>query len=178
MEEIWKDVEGWEGQYQVSNLGRIKSFPKTWWTGRHYITTPERIIRGQGEYLKVKCGYIHQLVAKHFIPNPENKPTVNHKDGNKHNNCVNNLEWATYSENIKHAYNTGLNPSTKGIPAWNSNRWRPVYKMDLNENILYKFNSLQEAADDINVPYKYIYKVCKGEISNTRGFKYKYVQKG
>lgn len=174
MKEVWKDVKGWESKYQVSNLGRIKSLPKTWWTGRYYHTTPERIIKGQGRYLRVACGYIHRLVAEHFIPNPRNKPTVNHKDGNKYNNCVNNLEWATYSENIRHAHRLGLNKSTLGIPAWNSNRYRPVYKMDLQNNIICKFNTLQEAANDINVSYKYIYKVCRGEISNTRGFKYKY----
>lgn len=68
----------------------------------------------------------------------------------------------------------GLNPSTKGIPSWNSKRYRPVYKMNLQGEIICKFDTLQDAANDINVPYKYIYKVCEGKISNTRGFKYKY----
>lgn len=57
---------------------------------------------------------VHRLVAETFIPNPENKPTVNHKDGDKSNNCIDNLEWATYSENQQHAYDTGLCPKYKG----------------------------------------------------------------
>lgn len=157
------------------------------WNGRCYRRIPEKVLSWRydgSDYAYVRLFYdtnkyiqkhIHRLVAEIFIPNPENKPTVNHIDGNKHNNYYKNLEWATYSENIKHAFKTGLNPGTKGIPAWNSNRWRPVYKMDLDGNILCKFNTLQDAANELNVPYKYIYKVCRGEISNTRGFKYRYV---
>lgn len=63
---------------------------------------------------KSKSELVHILVAKAFIENPYNKPTVNHKDGNKHNNCVDNLEWATYSENNKHAVEKGLRPKYIG----------------------------------------------------------------
>jgi len=80
MEETWKDIEGYEGLYQVSNIGRIKSKRKTFLS--------------------------HRLVACSFIENVYNKRTVNHKDGNKQNNCIDNLEWNTYSENHTHSYKT------------------------------------------------------------------------
>lgn len=109
--EIWKDVVGYEGLYQVSNLGRIKS-------GYKPIILQSGVCRG---YLivnlyKNKKGLsrkVHRLVAQAFIPNPENKPTVNHKDGNKQNNCVDNLEWATVKEQNIHANKTGLMENAK-----------------------------------------------------------------
>lgn len=122
MDEIWVDVKGYEGEFQVSNTGKIKSLARyvnTGGGGRRLIC--ERI-RALGPHTQ---GYqtitfkaterpwlIHRIVAQHFIPNPENKPFVNHKDGNKHNNHVSNLEWATRQENEDHAYGTGLKNST------------------------------------------------------------------
>lgn len=105
MDEVWKDIEGFEGLYQVSSLGRVRR------AGR--IKKPHT---DHGGYLTVwlcknssqKCMKVHRLVAQAFIPNPECKRTVNHFDGNKKNNRVENLEWATHSENIIHANNTGL----------------------------------------------------------------------
>ena len=108
--EIWKDIAGFEG-YQVSNFGRVKSFK-----GKK-----PRILKPQfpNEYLnadlsidgKQKQRYVHVLVAQAFIPNPDNKPEVNHDDGNKFNNFVGNLYWATHAENTQHAYDSGLIPS-------------------------------------------------------------------
>lgn len=109
MQEIWKPIKGYEGLYEVSNLGRVKSFPRK---GNHY---KEPTILKQSKY---KSGYmyvnlnknrqgkkykIHRLVAQEFIPNPNKFPQVNHKDENKENNCVDNLEWCTMFYNNQYS---------------------------------------------------------------------------
>lgn len=120
-EEIWKDISGYEGLYQISNFGRVKSLAKHCGFGKGY-TTKEIILKPH-----LRLGYIsytlykndipkaigaHRLVAIAFIPNPENKPQVNHINGIKTDNSIKNLEWVTNSENVKHAFNTGLKHSS------------------------------------------------------------------
>ncbi len=110
MDEIWKDVIGYEGLYLISSLGRLK---------RLYKDKPEKIlkpIKGHLGYMtytfskscKIKTYRIHRIVAIHFIPNPNNYPEVNHIDGNKENYAMINLEWCTRSQNMKHAHSMGL----------------------------------------------------------------------
>ena len=110
MQEIWKDIKGYEGFYQISNLGRVKSL--------HYknvYSNKEKVLRerdNQDGYvsvvLKGKKHYIHRLVAGAFVENPNQFKEVNHIDGNKRNNNAINLEWCTRSQNIIHAIEIGL----------------------------------------------------------------------
>lgn len=112
MKEIWKTIQGYENRYEVSNLGRVKSLERI---DRYNRKIEEKILaprKHTGGYLRVQLSkkdfYIHRLVAEAFIPNPENKSQVNHIDGNKRNNRVDNLEWNTPLENNLHAIRTGL----------------------------------------------------------------------
>ena len=112
MEEIWKDIKGYEGLYQVSNLGRVRSLKHR---GKNEIRIRKIRIR-KDNYMdislykngKAKYELIHRLVAEYFVYNPKKYKYVNHKDGNKHNNIYTNLEWVTASENTQHAYENGL----------------------------------------------------------------------
>lgn len=114
--EEWRDVVGYENLYKVSNFGRVKSFCER--LQRILSPCPNK----KGYYMvhlhkdgRKKNFSIHTLVARAFIPNPENKLTVNHKNGDKTNNSVENLEWATQKENQNHAVRTGLQkPGPRG----------------------------------------------------------------
>jgi hypothetical protein len=120
-QEIWKSIKGYEGLYEVSNIGKIKSLEKLVSNGKKYILKKERILikimSSSGYYYvnlyknkKSKVTYIHRIVVENFIPNVENKSQVNHIDGNKKNNCISNLEWCTRIENAQHALKNGLFP--------------------------------------------------------------------
>lgn len=157
MVEIWKDIEGYEGHYKVSNLGRIKSLIK--WNGNRYVKC-ERILKPYRQksiknyyrsviklkkYGVSKDCKVHRLVAKAFIDNHNNYPMINHIDGNPLNNCVENLEWCTQKENVKHAIDTGL---------------RSVYK--ISENQLYKLyvtdkKSAKDIAKELGITRQMVY---------------------
>ena len=108
-QEQWRPIERFNGEYMVSNHGRVRSLK------RHGDRIMPQTIQRRGYYAvtfwmdnKAKCVKVHRLVAETFIPNPDNLPEINHIDGNKLNNHVSNLEWCTRSHNVKHSFDTGL----------------------------------------------------------------------
>lgn len=112
--EVWKDIEGYEGKYQVSNLGNVRSFTR-WGKGKNLKPSAsgnpgpykhvQLVGKGRGD---VRSCNIHRLVAKAFVENPEGYPEINHKDGNTLNNVADNLEWCEHLHNMHHALDNGL----------------------------------------------------------------------
>lgn len=189
MDEIWKDIDGYEGIYQISNIGRCRSLD------RHIINVDGIKKFRSGIFLKLshtKDGYgcyvlsinnnrkfflAHQLIAKAFIPNPENKPYVNHKNGIKYDNDIENLEWVTPRENQIHAYATGLKTSAHtGKLGYESVKGMEVFQYDMRLNLIGIFGSGFDAARKTGVDQSSICKCCLGKVAHAEHFIWKYEQ--
>ena len=181
MQEIWKDVVGYEGLYKISNLGNVLSTRRNYSKGCKYLTPFEN-----GGYDRVtlvvnskhKNLLVHRLVAEAFIPNPEQKEAVNHIDGNKKNNTVDNLEWVTKQENTIHAINIGLRPPSapphRDYKRGNGPRSKAVYQYDLSNDFITKWDCAEDAADHVNGQKGSIGRCCRGERQTHKGFIWKY----
>jgi len=154
MEEIWKAIEGYEGLYEVSNLGRVRSLGRTimrrtrWGSVKPYTVKP-RVIKfkiaayGRLQYHLysldgvVKPFSAHRLVAKHFVPNPDNLPEINHKDENPKNNRADNLEWVTHIENCNYGTRNERSKAKRSMP---------VQQLEADGNIVAEYPSIIEAS--------------------------------
>lgn len=180
--EIWVPVNGYEGIYEVSNMGRIKTLARTYYGGVCPVIMKEKLRK----FHTKKKGYlalllskdtidvnttVHRVVAKNFIPNPENKPQVNHKNGNPSDNRVENLEWCTNQENMTHSWKV-LNrkswPQPKGADS-------PLSKKICCDNFGLVFNSIKEACEILDVNNTRVTEVCKDIKVHTKGLTFRFI---
>lgn len=187
LHEIWLPINGYEGYYEISNLGNIKALAKTIDIGLGRSQTfPERIMKSNvasNGYLMVKLTVnkigksftVHRLVALHYVPNPNGYKLVNHKDGNKLNPYAENLEWSTYGANAIHAYSTGLRkPVWEGKFNKDHNRTKPVIQFDFNGNVIKEWESSSLAAKYYGINPEGIKLVSRGQQDNYKGYIWKY----
>ena len=175
MIERWKPVVGYEGLYEVSNLGRVKSLPRkgtkggilipTYSNSKHYAHIP------LAKNMKLKTVSLHRVVAMAWIPNPENKPQVNHKNGIKSDNRVENLEWMTNLENMRHAIANGLNPGypTKAIES----RMDGVFQKK-NGEVIAMYPCIKYAQYITGICNQNIFKVCQGKRKTAGGYQWEF----
>lgn len=185
VKEIWKDVVGYEGLYQVSNLGNIKSLDKYVNTKgnklklhKGKILKPKKRPRGYLEVSlykdrKPKSIQIHRLVAIAFIPNPENKPHINHKKPVTEEFCdnsVNNLEWCTPKENMIYAFKCGR-VNAKGKDSVSS---KTVLQYDLNGNFIREWDCTMDIQRELGFANTDISGCCLGKRKTAYGYKWRY----
>lgn len=169
--EIWKDIDGYNGKYQVSNLGNVRSFSK-WSNGKVLKSGRTKgnphpykfVVLVNGSRKSKKNEYIHRLVAKSFVENPYGLTEVNHKDGNTLNNNVENLEWCTHSQNMIHASNTGV--LCRGQDKWKGKlnpKSKPVLQFTKNGLLVKEWESVNQIMCKTGIPASSIFKCCNPE---------------
>lgn len=179
MEEIWKDIVGYEGFYEVSNTGKVRGVERIKTSSlcnQHGTVTIKPKLRkpiivnkyysvNLSKYGKIKHLRVHRLVAEAFLENPNSLPQINHKDENKLNNCVENLEWCScrYNQNYGSRKTKRLHTKTKKISQY-----------DLENNFIKTYYSLSEASRQIKISRQAISKCALGKLKTCGGYKWKY----
>ena len=190
MKEVWKPIKGYESLYEVSSLGRVRRTEnyfnsKSKLNKQFMVKVKGRILKNRvsrGYYIvnlccnsKAKNYRVHRLVAETFLPNPNNYPCINHKNGIKTDNRVGNLEWCSYSYNNKEAYRMGLKK-----PTWEGKCYEkhpsnhPIMQLDKLGNIINYWHSIQEAQDKLLISN--ISAVCRGCQKTAGGYIWKYFE--
>lgn len=168
MKEIWKDIKGYEGLYQVSNLGRIKNIKfKTQRILKQRQLADGHFTIGLCKNSAIKRHLVHRLVAISFIPNPNSLPIINHKDEDPTNNCVDNLEWCTNKYNSNYGTkNKRISESLKG-----KNWRRKIICVETSEI----FNSSKEINRKYGYHHQTIRYCCKGKFNTAYGYHWQYI---
>ena len=178
--EVWKDIKGYEGRYQVSNLGRVKSLERIIIKKNGVKQTiRERILKIQTDkdgYLqvslykgsgKMKTFKVHRLVCEAFHENPENKPCVNHIDEDKTNNTVGNLEWCTYKENINHGTRNARSAEGQS---------KSVGQYTTDGKLIKVWQSAMEIERQLGYSHGNISLVARGKLKTAYGYVWKYIK--
>lgn len=193
--EIWKDIYGYEGLYQISNYGNVKSVNRKVKNKHGFRIVKDKILKpilnNKGYYIyglrkngKLEMKLLHRLIAENFIENKNNYPCINHIDGNKLNNNINNLEWCSYQHNIKEAFRIGLNNYTfknnfkhdywKGKYGKNHNCSKAILQYDKKGCFIKEWESITEASKETNINYYSISNNCRGKQKSAGDFVWKF----
>ena len=185
MEEVWKPIKGYEGLYEVSNYGRVRSLDR--YVNSASSKTGYQLAKGRilKQCINTETGYsviqiyknhkkkgcnVHKLVAEHFIPNPNNYRTVNHKDGNKANNKVDNLEWVSQSDNLIHSYKELKRPVNK--PSVHKQK---IYYTTKNGKVYYA-ESIAEASRQTGVSETQIRRLINNKKPSRDGYTFSIIK--
>ena len=190
MDEIWKPIKNWE-YYEVSNLGRVRRIPGYCKRGETLVKVHGGFLKGKDNgkgYLRVwlqkdgvkKRFYIHRLVAATFIPNPQNKPCVNHIDNTPSNHRVDNLEWCTHKENMDWSFSQGRSGMTseKISKIYESQRrfFKPVIGTEISTGKKLYFVNLNKVKESGFEP-SCVSNCCKGKRKDHKGFTWEYAER-